>query len=98
MNSKPNISKTAFWDVDFEKIDYEKESIWVIGKVFNDGLWEDVMELFHFYGSKKIKEEIVQVPYLEKKVLNFWSSFFHIKENEFKCYVRKQSATVPWDY
>lgn len=98
MKAKPNISKVAFWDVDFDRIDYEKESIWVIGKVLNDGLWEDVLELFQFYGVARIKKEIVQIPYLNKRVLQFWSSYFQIKENEFKCFKKKQSMTVPWEF
>lgn len=75
--------------MDFEKIDYEKESIWVIGKVLNDGLWENVLKLFRFYGAARIKKEIVLIPYLKKRVLNFWSSYFQLKENEFKCYRKK---------
>ncbi len=34
---KPNISQKAFWDVRFSEIDFEKNSLHVMEKVFNYG-------------------------------------------------------------
>jgi hypothetical protein len=35
---KPIFMKSLFWDVEFEKIDYEKRASWVIERVFERGI------------------------------------------------------------
>jgi hypothetical protein len=39
--STPSISKKAFWDISFDKLDFEKSSLFVMQKVFNYGSWDD---------------------------------------------------------
>jgi hypothetical protein len=38
---KPNISQKAFCDVRFSEIDFEKNSLYVMTKIFNYGTWAD---------------------------------------------------------
>ena len=56
---KPNISKTAFWDVDFENLDFENNSLFIMDKVFNYGLWADVIAILKYYGLERVKEELI---------------------------------------
>lgn len=60
---KPDISSLAFWDVDFEKINFEKNSLFVMEKVLNYGLWNDIIELIKFYGEDRIRRKIVNATY-----------------------------------
>jgi hypothetical protein len=46
---KPDISQKAFWDVRFDKIDFEKNSLQVMEKVFNYGNWNDQIAIMKFY-------------------------------------------------
>ena len=95
---KPYIAKRVFWDVNFETIDYEKDRFFVIERVMNYGLWDDFIELVHFYGKTIIKEEIVKSSYLKKDVLNFLCFYLHLKPAQFKCYKRRQLTEAHWNY
>lgn len=92
------LSKRAFWDVPFEKIDFEKQARFVIEKVFNYGSWNDQIAIIKYYGIEKIKEEIVQVLYFRNPVLAFLSTYFNIPKSAFKCYTQKLSLKQPWPY
>jgi hypothetical protein len=92
------LSKKAFWDVPFEKIDFDKQSRFVIEKVFNYGSWNDQLAIMRYYGLDTIKKEVVQVPYFRKPVLAFLSSYFNLPKSAFKCYTKKQSLMQPWPY
>lgn len=96
--NKPRISKNAFWDVDFEQIDFETKSLFVMEKVLNYGLWTDIVELIKFYGEQRIKDEIVKAPYLYKEVLNFICFYFNLSPKDFQCYNQRQSNNQLWNY
>ncbi|MDO8366545.1 MAG: hypothetical protein Q7T20_07115 [Saprospiraceae bacterium] len=93
-----NISKTAFWDVDFSKLDFENRSLFVIEKVLNYGLWSDIVEVFRFYGRNRIRQEITQASYLKKTAVSFLCLLLDLKENEFKCYTKTQSNLGHWEH
>ena len=95
---RPNISKTAFWDVDFEAIDFEKNTRDVINRVLMNGKLADWKEINNYYSIEKIKEEIVQMRYLPDITLNFCSVFYEIPKDEFRCYKLKQSIPKLWEF
>jgi hypothetical protein len=96
--SRPNISKTAFWDVNFEEIDFEKNTRDIINRVLMNGLLTDWKEINSYYGIEKIKEEVVQMRYLPNITINFCSFYYQIPKEEFRCYKLKQSIPKLWDF
>jgi hypothetical protein len=94
----PSISKKAFWDVKFENLDFEKNSLFIMEKVFNYGSWFDQVQIMKYYGLSRIKNEIIGANYLRNPVLSFLSVLLDIEKKEFKCYMRKQSNPLPWPY
>ncbi len=96
--NSPAISKVAFWDVDHSKLDFEGRSLFVIEKVMNYGLWADILEIFRFYGTERIRNEIIHATYLKKTALSFLCLVLDLKENEFKCYTKSQSNLGHWEY
>lgn len=53
----PNLSKfrkALFWDAYFDKIDWEKNSKWVIKRVFEYGNEKEIKETIKFYGRASI--------------------------------------------
>ncbi len=92
------ISKTAFWDVDFSKLDFEHRSLFIIEKVMNYGLWSDIIEIFRFYGRDRIRKEITQATYLKKTALSFLCLVLDLKENEFKCYTKTRLNLGHWEH
>jgi len=94
---KPNISKTAFWDVNFEKIDFENSSVFVMDKVFNYGVFSDQLEIIRFYGIERIKKDIVKIAYFREPVLAFLSTFFNLDKALFIAYQRRQNQPKYWN-
>jgi hypothetical protein len=94
----PSFSKTAFWDVAFERLDYEKSSLFIMQKVFNYGTWSDQVAVLRYYGKERVKNEIVNASYLRQPVLSFLSAILNIPKNEFKCYINQQLNPIPWPY
>ncbi len=98
MVHQPNLSPTAFWDVDMKTLDYEVNARFVVEKVMNYGLWADILEILRYYGHQRVKAEIVQAAYLKKKTLSFCCVIFDLTPNQFRCYTRQQSNPLRWNY
>ena len=95
---KLNLPKHLFWDVDYGKIDYEKNRVFVIGRVLNFGTVKDIKEVFKKYGVEEVKKHIVNANGLTNKSLYFWSKYFNIPLKNFRCYIRKQLNPALWNY
>jgi hypothetical protein len=93
----PKLSKTLFWDVDFEQIDYDRRARYVIERVVMYGNWDEWQEIKRYYGLEKIKVETMQVRYLDGKTLSFLSQYFQVQKKEFRCYTWQQSNPLRWD-
>ena len=91
-----NLSPVAFWDVAFDKIDFETDSLFVMNKVFNYGLWSDILEVLNYYGIERVKNEIVQAAYLKKTALSFLCLILELDESDFKAYQRRQARKQIW--
>ncbi|MDZ4810453.1 MAG: hypothetical protein SGI96_19625 [Bacteroidota bacterium] len=87
---KPIFDKRIFWDVDFNKINYEKYPAWVIVRVFERGDIPDIKQLRSYYGDKLIKKEIVKAKYIEFETMQFLSAIYQIPKQKFRCYTEKQ--------
>jgi hypothetical protein len=95
---RPNISKTAFWDVNFDEIDFEKNTRDIINRVLMNGKLSDWLEINNYYGIEKIKQEIIQMRYLSNITLNFCSFYYQIPKEEFRCYKLKQFIPKHWEF
>jgi hypothetical protein len=96
--NKPVLSKQAFWDVDMEKIDYEKNAVHVITKVFDRGTLDDIISTLNFYGDEKIKSALLNARYLMNNSMSFASVLFNLKLEDFRCYRHKQSDPTAWPF
>jgi hypothetical protein len=93
----PNLSKTAFWDVNFDGLDAEKDAGFIMEKVFNYGNWDDNLTIIKYYGKQRIRQEVIKGAYFKKKVLSFLCTVFDLQPTDFTCYIRRQSHQVPWN-
>lgn len=94
----PSISRKAFWDVNFDTLDFEKNSLFVMEKIFNYGSWDDQLLIIKYYGLQRVKKEITDANYLRVPVLSFLSVVLDIDKKEFKCYMKKRFNPLPWPY
>jgi hypothetical protein len=95
---KPDISQKAFWDVRFSEIDFEKNALYVMEKVFNYGTWKDQVAIMKFYGLQRISKEIINAGYLSKPVISFLCAILQLQKKDFKCYNKMQLHPLPWNY
>ncbi len=84
------LSKQAFWDVDMSKMDYVNQANAIIRRVFDNGSWEDVLEVVAYYGEEKVSAALTSAPYLKEITIVFASKLFHIPYADFKCSTTKQ--------
>ncbi len=89
---------SLFWDVEFENVDYDKYSQFIINRVLLRGDIKDWQEIKFYYGIERIKQEILQMKYLDERTLNFCSIYFNISKIDFKCYNTPQSTKELWNY
>lgn len=93
-----DFSKNLFWDVDETTLDDQEHRRFIIERVLTRGLLTDWWALIRLYDWETIKTEIVQIRYLDKRTLNFCSTFFHIPKTTFRCYNQPQSIQQLWQY
>ena len=61
MSNKPDLSKirkTLFWDTTIDRIDFTAHSQYVINRVFESGIEEEILETIRFYGKDTILENL----------------------------------------
>lgn len=92
------LTKTIFWDTDYERIDWDKRSRYVIGKVLNYGTIDDWNAILSYYGKDRIKKEAIQIRDLDPKAMHFASTIFNIPLQDFRCYTWRQSTPTHWNY
>lgn len=94
----PELTKTAFWDVDWDSIDFQRDSLFVMGKVINYGPWTDIRELLRFYGLERVRREVVQASYLKHTALSFLCLILDLHESDFVAYQQRQTHQPIWNH
>jgi hypothetical protein len=87
---KPIFEKRIFWDVDFEKLDYDSKANFVIERVFERGDVEDIRQCRRYYGDEKISKSLLNAKYLPLETIYFASAIIDKPPIEFRCYILRQ--------
>lgn len=93
-----DFSEYLFWDIDRSTLDLERKARYVIGRVVTHGMLEDWNLIKAYYGLERIKNEMLQERYLDKKSLSFLSCIFEIPKEQFRCYTTQQSIPTHWNF
>ncbi len=88
----PVFARRIFWDVDFDKLDYEGKADFVIVRVFERGDVPDVRNCRRYYGDERVKAALLTAKYLSIGTHHFVSSIFALPFEQFRCYTTKQSS------
>lgn len=86
---KPKISKRAFWDTNFELIDWEASSTYLTIRIIERGTFNDLIEIIRFYGKDRIKKELTAEKILPERTFYFILTFFKLKKDNLKCSISK---------
>lgn len=89
-----NLRESLFWDVDFKKLDLQKDAQFIIGRVLDFGNLKEWKAIEKFYGLKKIKEVAQNHIFSDKRSANFWAMVLGISLANLKC-TRKLSTKTP---
>ena len=87
---KPIINKRIFWDVDFEKIDYDTKANFVIERVFERGDVDDIRNCRRYYGDEKITEVLLNAKFLPETRMYLASAVINKPLKDFRCYILRQ--------
>lgn len=90
METKPNISKRAFWDIDTNSLDYQGDAQSIIVRVLERGTYDDMIEVMKYYGTERLLSELTSAPAVSPRIVNFISAVFNISPQSFKCYLPEQ--------
>lgn len=96
--SKPVLNKRIFWDVDFEKIDYDAKGNFVIERVFERGDVEDIRNCRHYYGEEKVAQALLNAKYLPETTMYLASAVINKPVTEFRCYKLRQLNPTLFPY
>lgn len=86
-----NLDRKLFWDVDYDKLDWEKYASWVIVRVFERGDVEDIRAVRHYYGDEKIREALLHTKHLLSTRLHLAAAVINEPVEKFRCYLLQQS-------
>lgn len=95
---KPILHKRIFWDVDFDKINYEEKAAFVIERVFERGDVEDIRQIRKYYGDEKAKQVLMNCRYLPEIKIYLAAAVFNERVKHFKCYIQAQSMKELWPF
>jgi len=87
-------SSVIFWDVDYDQIDFQKNSRFVIGRVVRYGTAADWINLKSLYGLELIKSDMLNERDLDARSLSFLSCVLDTPQNQFRCYSTRQLHPV----
>ena len=93
-----NLPSYLFWDIDLKSIDSTENARFIIQRVIQKGSLKDWISMKEFYGLDLIKCEILLIRDLDSKTLNFFSTYFGINKNNFRCFSIQQSIPQHFNY
>jgi hypothetical protein len=72
-------SKSLFWDVDMNQLDWERHAHFIINRSFSRGGTSDVKRVFAQYSDERIKQAVLKSRgVLPKKVAHYLSQLLDI--------------------
>jgi hypothetical protein len=95
---KPVFARCIFWDVDFDKLDYDAKASFIIERVFERGDVPDIRNCRRYYGDEQITEVLLNAKFLPLATLHFVSAIFNKPLDQFRCYTLRQSNQAHLPY
>jgi len=98
MKTTPQFQRRIFWDVDFDKLDYDKRANFIIERVFDRGDVEDIRQCRRYYGDKKVAEALTSAQFLIEHRMYLASAVINKPIEDFKCYKLRQLTPELYPY
>ncbi len=82
----PHLSRTAFWDIDFEKLDIDRYADFVIIRIFERGTIQDIEAIINYFGEPRIIKSLTEATSLLPRAFAIAQKLFGLSVNQFSCY------------
>ena len=89
------LKRGYFWDVDTGKSVPKRL---IIERIFSLGTLDEIALIINHFGKEEVEKTLRNLNYIDRKTFNFVSKLFGIPKKEFKCYLRRQSIPLHWDF
>lgn len=89
--TKPIFHRRIFWDVDFDKLDYDAKANFIIERVFERGDVDDIRNCRRYYGDEKITVVLLNAKFLPETRMYLAAAVIDKPITAFRCYVLRQS-------
>ena len=83
---KPVFHRRIFWDVNFDKLDYDAKANFVIERVFERGDVDDIRHCRRYYGDEKITTVLLNTKFLSLTRTYLASAIIDKPLTDFRCY------------
>jgi len=98
MVNKPQFHRRIFWDVDFDKLDYDKCADFIIERVFDRGDVDDIRQCRRYYGDERISEALTNAKWLMKETVYLAMAILKNELTDYRCYRLAQLNPQHWSY
>jgi hypothetical protein len=78
MTVNESLDKRIFWDINPQKLDWQKNRQFIVERVLTRGFTEDVRAIFKMYSKEQLKDAVIKSKTLDKKTANFMSIYLNI--------------------
>ncbi len=95
---RPFFEKRIFWDINFDQLDLDEQSEYVIGRVFERGDVEDIRACRRYYGDSKIEETLMMISFLPYHRIFLAAAIINRDISELRCYTHRQSNPELYPY
>lgn len=85
MAKLPSFLKKYFWDVDFKKLDSQKNSEYIIVRLLEFGDERTIHWLLKTFSKKIIKQVVMTCRGISPKTATFWGRVLGISEKDILC-------------
>lgn len=89
--TKPYDNKRIFWDVDAEKLDFDKKAAFIIERIFERGDVEDIRQCRRFYGDEKIAPILKRDEQLTPQQIALAVALFQNNREDYIAYRKKDN-------
>lgn len=98
VKNKPVFDKRIFWDVAFDKLDYDGNVSFIIERLFERGDVEDIRQCRRYYGDEKIRTVLTKAKWLSMQTVYLACALFENELTDYRCYITAQSNPAYFQY
>jgi len=75
-----------FWDVNPQEVDLSRNRVLIVERLLNEGDQKALHWLFETYTEDEIRQAVLHSRSLSLKTARCWQNYFHLKEEEMRCF------------